>query len=236
MKRLALLIGLLGVSLPAEYANAQTQSKADIGHCPACRMMGCGMDGGQMTRGPMGWGMQGDSAFAADMDLVREMLIRHGAIKRTVTMLPNGIQTLTESDDPGATAFITEHVASMEERLREGRIFNITSKTLPVIFANRDKIRTTVQQTAKGIAVIQTSDDSVTVAALQAHALEVSELAEGGMHAMMRQMMSAGDTAMMGRMGGGGNGDCPMMKGMGSMMHGRDSVSGSGSAGRHHHR
>lgn len=40
--------------------------------------------------------------------------------------------------------------------------------------------------TDKGSIVTQTSDDPAVVAALQAHALEVSELARDGMAAMMR--------------------------------------------------
>jgi hypothetical protein len=89
----------------------------------------------------------------------------------------------------------------------------VASKTLPTIFRNKDKIRTEIQPTARGLALTQTSDDSTTVAALQAHALEVSELAYDGMVAMMRSVMANGGP--MGMMGGtrGGmmNGGCPMM-------------------------
>jgi len=144
-----------------------------------------GMAGGPMG-GPMAGRMQHDAAFAADMRLVHEMLANHERIKRTVTNLPNGIRTVTESDDAQVAQFIRAHVASMEKRLYEGRVFNLFSPTLPVLFAKKDKIRTQVETTDTGSVVIQTSDDAEVVTALQAHAVEVSELARDGMTAMMR--------------------------------------------------
>jgi len=151
--------------------------------------------GGPMG-GPMAERMQhGDAAFRADMSLVHEMLQNNDKIKRSVSNLPDGIRTVTESNDPQVAQAIKAHVASMEGRLKEGRIFNLFSPTLPVLFANKDKIKTVVETMDKGSIVTQTSDDSTVVAALQAHAVEVSELARDGMAAMMR-----GARASMGRM------------------------------------
>jgi len=137
----------------------------------------------------------GDAAFPADMQLVHEMLQGHDTIKRSVVNLPNGIRTVTEADDSQVAQSIKAHVASMEKRLNEGRIFNLFSPTLPVLFENKDNIRTTVEMTEKGAIVTQTSPDPKVVAALQAHAVEVSELARDGMAAMMRNMRGG----MMGR-------------------------------------
>ena len=149
-------------------------------------MMGPGMMGPGMG-GPMAGGMQhGDAAFADDMRLVHAMLFDHDKIKRTVTNLPDGIRTVTESDDPGVARAIKAHVASMQERLSDGKIFNLFSPTLPVLFENKDKIKTVVETADKGSTVTQTSGDAKVVAALQAHAVEVSELARDGMAAMMR--------------------------------------------------
>jgi len=161
--------------------------------------MGPGMMQGMgpaMMGGPMAAGVQHDDAFRADMGLVHEMLASHESIKRTVANLPNGIRTVTESDDPKVAQIIKAHVASMEQRLKDGRVFNLFSPTIPMLFENKDKIKTTVEATEKGSALVQTSDDPKVVAALQAHAAEVSELARDGMAAMMRgmraNMMSSG--------------------------------------------
>jgi hypothetical protein len=132
----------------------------------------------------------GDAAFQADMQLVHEMLAGHEKIRRTVTRLPDGIRTVTESDDPQLAQALRAHVASMEQRLRDGRVFNLFSSTLPVLFENKDRIRTTVEMTQGGAVVTQTSPDAKVVAALQAHAAEVDELARDGMAAMRRGMRS----------------------------------------------
>ncbi len=150
--------------------------------------MGPGSAGG--SHGPMAGGMQHDDAFAADMQLVRGMLFSHDRIKRTVTNLPNGIRTVTESDDPQVAQAIQTHVASMVQRLGDGKEFNLFSKTIPVLFENRDKISTAVETTAKGSVVTQTSSDAKVVTALQEHATEVDELVRDGMAAMMRGMMA----------------------------------------------
>lgn len=105
--------------------------------------------------------------------------------------LPNGIRTVTESDDPQTAQAIQAHVASMAGRLSDGREFNMFSRTVPVLFENRHKIQTQVETTEKGSNVTQTSSDATVVAALQGHATEVSELARDGMVAMMRSAMAS---------------------------------------------
>jgi hypothetical protein len=145
-----------------------------------------------------------DPAFAADMALVHELLANHQAIQRTVINLPNGIRTVTESDDPQVAGFIVAHVERMDARLKEGELFNLFSNTIPVLFENRDRIRTEIERTATGVAFTQTSDEPAVVAALQAHAEEVSELVREGMVAMMRGMMDSG------RGMGGMHGEGPM--------------------------
>ena len=131
-----------------------------------------------------------DAGSAADMDLVHDLVMNHARIKRTVTNLPNGIRTVTESDDPKVAQAIKAHVASMSQRLKDGREFNIVSTTLPVLFENRDKIKSVVEVTEKGSIVTRTSTDAKIVAALQGHAAEVTELAQEGMAAMRRGMMA----------------------------------------------
>lgn len=147
--------------------------------------------GGPMA-GPMAGRMQHDDAsFGTDMQLVHRMIDSHDRITRAVTNLPNGIRTVTESDDPQVAQTIKTHVASMVQRLDEGRVFNLFSPTLPVLFENKDKIKTKVETTDKGSIVTQTSSDAAVVAALQAHAVEVSDLAREGRVAMMRSARAA---------------------------------------------
>ncbi len=131
-----------------------------------------------------------DAGSAADMGLVHDLVMNHSKIKRTVTNLPNGIRTVTESDDLKIAQSIKAHVASMSQRLKDGREFNIFSTTLPVLFENQDKITSKVEMTEKGSIVTRTSTDAKVVTALQGHAAEVTELAQEGPVAMRRGMMA----------------------------------------------
>jgi hypothetical protein len=178
-----------GFAVAAAFAHPEGVGPGMMMHETGMPMMGA-------MHGPMAAPMQhGDEAFAADMQLVQGMVHNNDKIKRTVTNLPDGIGTVTESDDPKVAEYIKAHVASMQKRLDEGRVFNLFSPTLPTLFAKKDKIKTTVETTGKGVTVTQTSSDPEVVAALQAHAVEVSELARDGMVAMMRGMRAR----MMGR-------------------------------------
>src|SRR5690606_1604884 len=158
------------------------------------------------------------AAFAADMEVVHELLTNHRAITRSVEHLPDGIRTLTESSHPRVAALIVEHVRSMENRLIEGAVFNVSSHSLPTIFESYDRIETEMAFTPTGVTVTQTSDDPNLVEALQAHAAEVTEMVDEGMIAMMRGMMTGGEGmgGMHGAMSGGPAGG-GQMNGHGAM-------------------
>ncbi|MBL0420662.1 hypothetical protein JI739_09930 [Ramlibacter sp. AW1] len=178
---------LVGATVAATYeptAQGPGQHGAGGGH------MGGGHMGGEHSAAHAAMLTSRDEGSAADLDGVHQLLANHDKIRRTVTRLPDGIRTVTESDDPAVAAQIKAHVASMSQRLKDGREFNIFSKTLPVLFQKRDQIASNVEMTEKGAVVTRTSRSPDVVAALQAHAGEVTELVNEGMVAMRRGMMS----------------------------------------------
>ena len=203
-RHLAVLIAIIGASFPGAHAGAQ-----DAGHAGQGGMMG----------------MSHDSATAAQMRVIHQLVVNHDRIKRTVTNLVDGIRTVTESDHPAITQLIREHVASMLQRVAAGSDpgLPMESEALHAIFRDKDRIRTTVETTADGIVVVQTSSDAQTVAALQQHAAEVSDLTRGGMAAMHAAMMKNG-----GMMPGGMHGG--MMPAGGHAGHGAHAGSTSDSA------
>jgi hypothetical protein len=131
-------------------------------------------------------GMRHDSTTNAQMAVIHDLMMNHARISRTVTNLPDGVRTVTESDDSVLARRIKEHVAGMYLRVASGNDpgWPMESEALRTIFRDRAKIRTVVDTTPNGIILVQTSADSGTVAALQRHAAEVSELVQGGMAAM----------------------------------------------------
>jgi hypothetical protein len=173
---------------------------------------------GMMGPSMMGPGMMGtahDSATMAQLRVIHTLFVDHDRIKRTVTNLPDGIRTVTESDDPQIAQLLQTHVADMMNRVDAGDDpgLPIESDALHAIFRDKDKVHTSVETTPKGAVVVQTSDDSKTVAALQEHAAQVTDFAEEGMAALRTTMiknrggaMPGGMMApgmMRGRMGGG---------------------------------
>lgn len=146
-----------------------------------------GMGGGMMCMGH-------DSATMAQMVVIHELMLNHDRMTRTVTNLSDGIRTVTESDDPLMARRIKEHVATMNQRVVAGDDpgLPMESTALHAIYRSGDKIRTRADTTARGIVVVQTSSDAATVAALQQHASEVSELVRRGMVAMHDAMMKKG--------------------------------------------
>jgi hypothetical protein len=182
----------LGVGVYAFTAHSQDRPFGRHGMMPDMGMMG----------------MTHDSATMSQLQVIHTLLINHDRITRTVTNLPNGIRTVTESDDPALAAQIKSHVAEMGNRVGAGDDpgLPIESDAVHAIFRGKDKIATSYETTAKGIAVVQTSDDAKIVAALQTHAGEVSDLVRGGMTAL--------HTAMMKNHGGMMGGPMMMMRGM----------------------
>ena len=215
MKKKTLIIGGIAAAIVLAGGWALAQS---AGHGPGrMRGMGPGMHGqmapgmngqigpgmrGQMGPGMMGMGpgMMGGSATMDERRDLHDLFLNHDRIKRTVTNLPDGIRTVTESDDSQVAQTIKKHVAEMGQRVEEGRDPGLPIETpaLHAIFRHKDKIKTTYEVTGKGIIVIQTSTDATAVKALQDHAAEVTDLAQRGMVAAHEAMMKNGG-GMMGR-------------------------------------
>ncbi len=219
---LAALVVALGVGTYAYTAHSQN-ARPGFGpfamHGPG--MMGQGMMGpGTMGMGPgMMMGMGHDATTMSQLQVIHTLLVNHDRITRTVTNLPNGIRTVTESDDPALAAQIKGHAAAMTARVAKGDDpgLPIESPSVHAIFRDNKKIHTTYEATAKGIVVVQTSDDAKTVATLQQHAAEVTDLVRGGMAALQTAMMKNHGGMMGGMMMRG-----PMMM-MRGMMH-RDAI------------
>ena len=199
LKTRSVLFGLAGAALVigmGTYAFAQSSEQGPpfIHNMPGGMMQG------------MGPAMMGhDADTRAQMAAIHELFVNHDRITRTVTNLPDGIRTVTESDDPRIAQLLKDHVASMRQRVDTGNDpgLPIESEALHAIFRNYDKIETKVETTEKGVVVVQTSTDPATVAALQQHASEVTDFVKEGMAAMRTAMMKNAGGMMQHGMHGG---------------------------------
>ncbi len=134
--------------------------------------------------------LNGVDTTESEMSELKALFQNHKDITRSVELLPNGIKTLTETKDEELRAALVGHSAGMITRVEQGKNpqIPIQSLTLKTLFEGRNTIVTEIEITDYGIAIIQTSTDPKVVAALQEHALEVSDLAERSMEAVHEQM------------------------------------------------
>ena len=133
---------------------------------------GQGRDRG-MGRGP-------GSEMRADQNVFHFLLDHHAEIRRSVKRLENGVETLTESDNPEVATKIQEHVESMHQRVRDGRGLRFWDELFVAIFQKHASIKMTVEKTKKGVRVQETSEDRAVVPLIQAHAEVVSQFVAHG--------------------------------------------------------
>lgn len=127
-----------------------------------------------------GRGAGHDDQFAADHDDFFFLLDHRDAIRRTVKNLPDGIETLTESDDAEVAAKIQEHVAAMYDRVENERPIHMRDPLFREIFANAKKIQMEMTETEHGILVKETSKDPYVARLLHEHGKVVSLFLKNG--------------------------------------------------------
>ena len=187
MKKIAIAALALFVVFSLGFASSQFMSMQHyVGH------MQDGAATGAMQHDEVNMPMlNGVDTTESEMSELKALFQNHKDITRSVELLPNGIKTLTETKDEELRAALVGHSAGMITRVEQGKNpqIPIQSLTLKTLFEGRNTIVTEIEITDYGIAIIQTSTDPKVVAALQEHALEVSDLAERGMESVYQQMM-----------------------------------------------
>jgi hypothetical protein len=131
-------------------------------------------------------GPKHDADRQHDMETFHFLLQHRDGIARKVTKLPNGIETLTESNDAAVTAKLHEHVEAMDSRLKERRPIHMRDPLFREIFRNAEKVQMTVERTDKGLKVTETSQDPYVVRLIQAHADVLNQFLAKG-HEEVRQ-------------------------------------------------
>ena len=136
-------------------------------------------------RGPgrgrgMGLGRGPGVDMRADQDVFHYLLEHHAQIRRSVKQLDDGVETLTESDNPEVAGKIQEHVASMHKRVKEGRGLRFWDELFVTLFDNYKQITMVVEDTDHGVRVRETSNVPFVARLIQAHAEVVSLFVKRG--------------------------------------------------------
>lgn len=136
-------------------------------------------------RGP-GRGGANDQRRADDQADFQYLLTNHEKINRSVTELSNGVETLTESDDPKVAAKIKEHVKWMKVRVDKNQPIRMRDPLFAELFRNADKIDMKYEETDKGVRTTEISDDPKVATLIKAHAKVVSGFVERGFDEAMK--------------------------------------------------
>lgn len=144
---------------------------------PAGRGPGMGRGHGA-GRGPGGM-----SGRRADMTTIHAMFADQDKIKRTVKLLPNGAETITESDDDAIVDLLQDHVPSMETRIFDNN--PLPPMTFHPIFVELIKhandYTLEYEDIKKGVKVTYEAEDPFVVMLVQEHAKLVSRFIQNGM-------------------------------------------------------
>ncbi|UFS56969.1 hypothetical protein LN050_03780 [Comamonadaceae bacterium M7527] len=188
MRRLLWVVVVVGAFVAAAFAWSQMKYQHMHGQH---HMGGEGHAGGAAMHDEVNMpGLHGKDTTAGEVADMAAMFQRHQSLRRTVEHLPNGIRTVTETDDDSLRTPLVNHVVQMLARLQTKRDpeVRIQSPTLTALFEYADAIETTIAMTPTGIAVTQTSADDAVVKLLQTHAAEVSDMAARGMRAVHERL------------------------------------------------
>jgi thiosulfate/3-mercaptopyruvate sulfurtransferase len=137
--------------------------------------------------GRRGGGMGQRGPQMQDMQTIHTLFDEHKKITRTVKNIRNGVETVTESDDPKVQALIAEHVWAMEKRLKNKQPIRMWDPLFVELFKYSGKINMQITKTAKGVKVTETSDDPYVVKLIQSHAQGVSEFVKEGPPSMHKR-------------------------------------------------
>ena len=149
---------------------------------------GLGRRGGRGFGGGYGRGRGGghgravgaDPEFQKDRDLFHFLLANRESINRKVKKLEDGVETLTESEDPKVASAIWDHVESMSKRVENGTPIHMRDPLFAAVFNNADKVSMKLQRTKKGVRVTETSPDPYVARLIQAHAEVVNRFLANG--------------------------------------------------------
>jgi hypothetical protein len=123
---------------------------------------------------------QGGPGHQQDHAVIQYLLQSGPSIQRKVTPIEDGVDTLTESDNPEIAAKIKEHVHAMHSRIEDIRPIHMRDPLFVAIFENAEAISMQIIETEKGVHVIETSSHPYVVKLIQEHAKVVSNFIKYG--------------------------------------------------------
>lgn len=118
-----------------------------------------------------------------DQAVFHRLLELHEEIDRQLEVLPDGIRSITRSQNAEVIQLLHDHVPSMHERLQSGFRLRRWDPLYEAIFDARDKIVMKVTLLSDGVEVTETSEDAYVAELIKSHGATVSAFAARGQEA-----------------------------------------------------
>lgn len=185
-----LTVSILSVFLVASFAEAHRgpqRGRTALG----ISNPGIQQEIAQRGAGPRGRGYRGgsgagpqrggrDEDHAKDMQAIQFLLTHRDQISRSISNRPDGVVTVTESDNPEVTAILHEHVEAMYKRVEKQKPIHVRDPLFAELFRNASTLKMKVERTDNGVKVTETSTNPYSVKLIQAHARVVSLFLQNG--------------------------------------------------------
>lgn len=111
---------------------------------------------------------------------IQTLLDNHQKLQRSVTLLTNGFNAITTSDDPLIVATLQTHVTDMKARFAKGRAIRSWDQVYALLFAYRTQIQVDYQLLPNGVQSHVTTEYPHLIEVLHAHAHAVSSFVTDG--------------------------------------------------------
>ena len=205
-----LILALILVLVPLAFSSAQTgsdqsvspeaeggASNTDAGAEAHEKGNGCGgwcnhgsASGGRGGKGHgCGEGQKGTKEAGQkghgrpEMQNAHFLVTNHDRLERTVEEIPNGVQTVTTTDDPELVEPLRKHVQEMSAVLEEGGHIRQWDPLFAEIFQHGEAIQIEIEEIEDGVRVTETSDDEEVVKLIRAHASKIDQFLARGREA-----------------------------------------------------
>jgi hypothetical protein len=219
---LPLILALILVLAPLGLASAQTGSdpggppQAEAGTSDA----DAGAEGHQTGRGCCG-GCNHDSASGgrgcrrhncnrahqeakgpghkghdrAEMQNAHFLVTHHDQLERSVEDIPNGVLTVTTTEDPELLEPLRKHVQEMSALLEAGGHVRMWDPLFGEIFEHGESIQIEIEEIDGGVRVTETSEDEEVVKLIRAHARKIDQFIARGQEACREETPLPSDYA-----------------------------------------
>ena len=181
----------LAATAPSErHAAHQAASDASDSHAghgatgsgmSCCSMSERAGKGAEMGRMGHGGAMGGKRAVMPD---AMRLLHNHASLERTVEDIPNGVRTVSTTNDPRVLELLRKHPRDMYAFYEAGGVVRPHDPIFRELSRVADEVTMEFKDVENGIEVVATSDDPEVVKLIRAHAKKVSEFVQRGMPAL----------------------------------------------------